>query len=323
MQAIILEKTGDANHLKLKDIDAPSKFKKDDVLVRHTTIGVNFFDVCFRRGQYKIEQMPAILGTEACGVVEAVGSNVKEFKVGERVAYATGPLGAYAQKRIINKDYLVLVPNYITDSQAAACLNKGLMAHTLLNRVFLVKRAKRILVLAAVGGLGQFLCQWAASLGVEVIGAVGSEDKEAQAMRNGCKEVINYSKNDLVKEVARITQNQGVGLVYDGVGKDTLVKSLHCLWPMGMCVSHGDASGDIAELNLNHLIQNSLYLTRPTLALYKSNRIELALAASEVFDLVAKGVLRPKITEYAFKDANIAHHDLESRRTMGSLVLKV
>ncbi len=323
MQAIIIEKTGGASMLKIKDIELPKKFNKDDVLIRHTAIGVNFFDVCFRRGQYKTDRDPIILGTEACGIIEAVGSNVKDFKVGDRVAYATGPIGAYAQKRIIDKHHLVLVPQNITDVVAAGSLLKGFAAHSLLFRVYLAKRAKRILVHSAAGGVGQFLCQWARAMGVEVIGVVGSQEKVAHALENGCRYVINAQKGDFLQEVMKITQNEGVGVVYDGVGKDSLVKSLQCLWPMGLCVSHGESSGSTPDLNLNYLVENSLYLTRPILALYKANRIELALAAGEIFDLIARGILRPKITEYNFKDVAQAHSDLESRKTSGSLVLKL
>ncbi len=320
MQAIIITKAGDAGVLKFKEVDEP-KIKKDEILIKQTAIGVNFFDICFRRGQYKINEMPAILGTEACGVVEAVGSEVSDFRIGDRVAYGTGPLGAYTQKRAINQHYVVKVPNEITDVQAAASLAKGLMAHTLLFRVYLVKRAKKILVHAAAGGVGQFLCQWAKHQGVEVIGTVGSEAKIAIAKQNGCDHVINYKTQDFLKEIARITNGAGVGMVLDGVGKDTLVKSLECLWPMGICASYGEASGDTEKLDLNYMVANSLYLTRPTLALYKANRIELAMAAGDVFGFVAQGILKPKITTFAFKDVAKAHKVLESRETTGSIVL--
>lgn len=320
MQAIIMTKAGDAGVLKIKEVEEP-KIKKDEILIKQTAIGVNFFDICFRRGQYKINEMPAILGTEACGIVEAVGSDVIDFQVGDRVAYATGPLGAYVQKRAIKQHHVIKVPDGITDIQAAGSLSKGLMAHTLLFRVYLIKCAKRILVHAAAGGVGQFLCQWAKNQGVEVIGTVGSEAKIAIAKQNGCDHVINYKTQDFLKEVARITQNAGVGMVFDGVGKDTLIKSLECLWPMGICASYGEASGDTEKLNLNCLVANSLYLTRPTLALYKSNRIELALAAANVFDLILQGSLKPKITSFAFKDFAKAHKALEARESTGSLVL--
>jgi len=320
MQAIILHKTGDASHLKIETVEDP-KPKTGEVLIKQNAIGVNFFDVAFRRGQYKLEKFPATLGMEACGIIEAVGPDVTDFKVGDRVAYATGGIGAYAEKRVIDQKHLVIPPQSLTDTQVAGVLYKGLTAHALLHRVYIAKRAKRILVFAAAGGVGHILCQWAKYLGLEVIGAVGSSAKVGIAQANGCNHVFNYKSENIVEAVAKITNSDGVGLVYDGVGKDTMEKSLECLWPMGMCVSFGEASGSVEKFDLNHLVANSLYLTRPTMALYKANRIELALSADEVFSAVAQGIVKPQITTYAFKDFAKAHHDLESRATTGSLVL--
>jgi NADPH2:quinone reductase len=321
MQAIILNKAGD--NLKIEKVEDPKPTKSGEVLIKQTAIGVNFFDICFRRGQYKISKMPVVLGMEACGIIEAVASDVTDYKIGERVAYATGGIGAYAEKRTINQRHLVIPPQELTDIQVAGSLLKGLMAHSLLHRVFIAVRAKKILVHAAAGGVGHLLCQWAKYLGLEVIGTVGSNDKVSFAKGNGCDHVINYKDTNFVDEVAKITNHEGVGLVYDSVGKDTLEKSLECLWPMGMCVSFGEASGNTEKLDLNRLLSNSLYLTRPTLALYKANRIELTLSANEVFAALTKGVLKPKITTYAFKDVAKAHSDLEGRKTMGSLVLTI
>lgn len=320
MQAIILSKVGDAGHLKLKKVDEPIA-QKNEVVIKHTAIGVNFFDVAFRRGQYKLEKFPVTLGSEACGIIESVGDGVTDFKVGDRVAYATGPVGAYAEKRAIHQHHLIVPPANLTDVQIAGSLFKGLTTHALLHRVYIATRAKRILVHAAAGGVGHILCQWARSLGLEVIGTVGDDKKIQLAQASGCNHVINYKTKNFVEEVARITNNQGVGLVYDSVGKDTLEKSLACLWPMGMCVSFGEASGNAEKLDLNHLVANSLYLTRPTMALYKANRIELALSANEVFAAVTQGVIKPQITTYAFKDFEKAHEDLERRKSTGSLVL--
>lgn len=322
MQAIILSKVGDADHLKIKKVDEP-KAQKNEVVVRHTAIGVNFFDVAFRKGQYKLENFPVTLGSEACGIVESVGAGVTDFKAGDRVAYATGPIGAYAEKRAINQHHLVVPPADLTDVQVAGSLLKGLTAHALLHRVYIATRAKRILVHAAAGGVGHILCQWAKHLGLEVIGTVGDDKKVAMAQAFGCNHVINYKTKNFVEEVARITDHQGVGLVYDSVGKDTLEKSLECLWPMGMCVSFGEASGATEKLDLNHLVSNSLYLTRPTMALYKANRIELVLSANEVFAALNQGIIKPKITTYAFKDVEKAHEALENRSSTGSIVLTV
>jgi NADPH:quinone reductase len=312
MQAIVLHKTGDASHLK-----------KDEVVIKQTAIGVNFFDISFRKGQYKLPQMPAVIGMEAVGIIEAVGSNVTNFKVGERVAYATGGTGAYTEKRAIHQHHLVIPPQSLSDEQVVAVLHKGLTAHALLHRVYIAVRAKKILVTSAAGGVGHLLCQWARHLGLEVIGAVGDDSKIGAAQGFGCSHVINYKTKNLVEEVARITDHGGIGVVYDSVGKDTLEKSLECLWPMGMCVSFGESSGSSEKLDLNRLVTNSLYLTRPTMALYKANRVELALSANEVFAAVEKGILRPQITSFDFKDIKKAHQLLESRSSIGSIVLKV
>ncbi len=320
MQAISLAKYGKAKDLKIVKVDSP-KIRANEVLIRQAAIGINFFDICFRKGQYKISNMPATLGMEACGYIEAVGSKVKNFREGERVAYATGGIGAYCQKRALPENLIIGAQNKLTDIQVAAVLHKGLMAHALLHRVYIAKRAKKILIHAVAGGVGHMLCQWAKHLGLEVFGTVGSEDKIAFAKSLGCDHVINYSKEDFVQRIAEITDHSGVGLVYDGVGKDTLEKSLNCLWPMGMCVSYGEASGSTSPLDLNHLFTNSLYITRPTMAMYKSNRIELALSANEAFSIVERGIVKPQITTYEFKDIAKAHSDLESRKTMGSLVL--
>ncbi len=322
MKAIIIDKIGGPKVLKVKNIDAPKKFKKHDVLVRQTYAGVNFFDVCYRKGQYSLDKFPNILGLEGVGVIEAVGSGVKEFAVGERVAYGTGSIGSYQEKRIIEKRHLVVVPDGISDKIAAAVMTKGLMAHSLLFRAYQVGRAKKVLVHSAAGGVGQFLCQWAKHLGVEVIGVVGSKEKINIALENGCRYVINSSVGNFYEEVKKITKNLGVGAVYDGVGKDTLENSLKCLWPMGVCMSYGESSGKTEKLDLNHLVKHSLYLTRPTLSIYKANRVELSLAANDIFDLILRGALRPRITEYSFTDVAKAHYDLESRKSVGSIVLK-
>lgn len=322
MQAFLLSKPGKHSNLELKNIADP-KPQKGEVVVKHTAIGINYFDVCFRNGLYKLSKTPAILGLEACGIIEEIGIGVKDYKVGDRVAYATGPIGAYSEKRAIKQDYLVVPPQGLTDEQVAGSLLKGMMAHALLFRVYVATRAKRILVHSAAGGVGHFLCQWAKYLGLEVIGTVGSDAKMPVARSFGCDHVINYTSKDFLDEVDQITQSDGVGIVYDGVGKDTILKSIDCLWPMGMCVSYGEASGATPAIDLNALLLNSLYITRPTLALYKANRVELVLSANEVFQHIAKGILKPAITKYQFNEIPKAHLDLESRATTGSLVIKL
>ncbi|MFM7620604.1 MAG: quinone oxidoreductase family protein [Alphaproteobacteria bacterium] len=322
MQAIILSKIGAPSNFKIEKVADPQIAPKQ-VLVRHRAIGVNFLDVCFRRGQYQLNKFPAILGMEACGYVEKIGSEVIDYKVGQRVAYATAGLGCYVEKRAVDQRYLVNVPDALTDVQVASCLFKGLTAHTLLNRVYMASRIKKILIHSVAGGLGHIMCQYARYLGIEVFGTVGSDEKIAIAQSFGCNHVINYSKQDYVTEIAKITNSGGVGLVYDGVGKDNINKSLQCLWPMGFCINHGESAGPIEKIDFDLMLMNSLFFTRPLMAMYKSPRAELAVSADEVFAGVIKGIFRLQTTEFAFKDVAKAHKALENRETTGSLVLVV
>lgn len=322
MQAITLAKTGGPGNFKIKEVEDP-KITKNDVIVKNTYIGINFFDVAFRKGTYKLPELPSILGLEAAGVVHKIGSAVTEFKPGDRVAYATGGLGSYATKKAVNQNHLVPVPDSVTDEQAAACLHKGLMAHALLHKVYIATRAKKILATSVAGGVGHILCQWAKHLNLEVIGTVGSNEKVNFAKSVGCDHVINYKTHDIIEEVGKITDHHGVGVVYDSIGKNTLEKTLSCLWPMGVCVSYGESSGPYENFDLNRLVTNSLYITRPTMALYKSNKIELSLSAAEVFAAITKKIIKPTITTFDFQDISKAHKALESGETMGSLVLKI
>ena len=320
MQAIVLHKVGAPDNLKIENVEDP-KPKKDEVIVNNKAIGINFFDHAFRSGQYKLNKFPAILGLEASGVIAEIGSEVKDFKVGDRVAYINSGIGAYAEKKAVNVYNLIPVPSDVTDEQVASTLLKGLMAHTLLHRVYITALVKRILIHSATSGVGHILCQWAKYLNIEIIGTVGSDDKMDYARSIGCSYVINYRTQDLVAEVAKITNYDGVGVVYDSIGKDTLSKSLECLWAMGICISYGETSGAVENFNLNDLVDNSLYITRPTLTKYKSNRAELIMASNEIFGALSKGIIRPKINNYKFKDVVKAHRDIESKKTMGSLIL--
>ena len=322
MRAYLVKKPGDVKSLKIEKVEDPIP-TKHQVAVKHTTIGINYFDVLFRNGSFTLDKTPTTLGMEACGIIEKVGSGVTDFKAGDRVAYATGPIGSYCEKRAVSQDVLVIPPANISDEQVAGSLLKGLMAHTLLHRVYLAAKVRRILVHAAAGGVGHLLCQWAKHMKIEVIGTVGSDQKVPIAKSFGCNHVINYAKDDILKEVEKITNGGGVGIVYDGVGKDVMQKSLECLWPLGLYVGYGEASGATLALNLDYLLVNSLYVTRPLMALYKSKRPELTLAANELFRLIGDGVIKPNITSYSFEDLPRAHEELESRKSTGSLVVRV
>lgn len=291
------------------------------VLVRNTAVGLNFVDTYQRSGLYQIP-LPFTPGAEGAGVVEAVGPKVKEFKVGDRVAYSS-PIGAYAEVLLRPADRLVKIPAGIDDKTAAAMMLKGLTSQYLLRRTYRVKKGDTILMHAAAGGVGQILCQWARALGATVIGTVGSDEKAALAKKAGCKHVIVTSREKFVERVKEITKGKGVPVVYDGVGKDTFMDSLDCLAPFGLMASFGNASGAVTQFNPGVLAQKgSLYLTRPTLITYTASREALLSAARELFALVKSGKVKIAINQtYPLREAAQAQRDLESRKTTGSTVL--
>lgn len=292
-----------------------------EVRVRNTAVGLNFIDTYHRSGLYPMP-LPMVLGSEGAGVVEAVGPKVKEFKVGDRVAYAQ-PIGAYAEVLIRPVARLVKIPAGIKDETAAAMMLKGMTAWYLCRRTYRVKKGDTIVVHAAAGGVGQILCQWAKHLGATVIGTVGSDEKVALAKKVGCKHVVVMSREKLSERVKAITKGKGVPVVYDGVGKDTFVESLDCLQPRGIMASFGNASGAVPPVNIGILAQKgSLFLTRPTLVNYTSSREDLLAAARELFAVVKKGAVKIAINQrYPLREAAQAHRDLESRKTTGSTVL--
>ncbi|MHC4911003.1 MAG: quinone oxidoreductase family protein [Planctomycetota bacterium] len=294
-----------------------------EVLIRHTAVGVNYIDIYHRTGLYPVAGPPSGLGLEAAGVVEAVGSGVTEVAVGDRVAYATGPIGAYMERRVVPAGQLVPVPDGVSDEQAAAMMLKGLTAQYLLRRTHRVRSGETILFHAAAGGVGLIACQWAKHLGVRVIGTAGSDEKAALAGANGCDEVIVYTRENFTEHVRELTGGAGVPVVYDSVGKATFEGSLDCLAPLGLMVSFGNASGPVPPVSIAILAQKgSLFLTRPTLASYVARREDLLAAAEELFSVVASGAVKIHIKHrYPLAEAAAAHRDLEARRTIGSIVL--
>jgi len=291
------------------------------VRVRNTAVGLNFIDCYQRSGLYPMP-MPFTLGSEGAGVVEAVGPKVKEFKVGDHVAYS-GPVGAYAQVLLRPADRLVKVPAGIDDKVAAAIMLKGMTAWYLVKRTYKVRKGDTILVHAAAGGVGQILCQWAKHLGATVIGTVGSDEKAVLAKKAGCKHVIVTSREKFVDRVKEITKGKGVPVVYDGVGKDTFMDSLDCLAPLGLMASFGNASGAVTQFNPGVLAQKGgLFLTRPTLFTYTAKREDLVKAAQDLFAVVKSKAVKISINQtYPLRDAAQAHIDLEARKTTGSTVL--
>lgn len=291
------------------------------VRVRNTAIGLNFIDTYHRSGLYPM-QLPLTLGMEGAGVVEAVGPKVKEFKAGDRVAYAN-PVGAYADVLLRPAERLVKIPAGIDDRIAAAIMLKGMTAGYLIRRTYKVKPGDVILLHAAAGGVGQILSQWAKSLGATVIGTVGNDAKAALAKKAGCKHVIVTSKESFVARVKEITKGAGVPVVYDGIGKDTFMDSIDCLAPRGMMVSFGNASGAVTQFNPGILAQKgSLFLTRPTLVNYTASRDDLVQAARELFAVIKKKAVRISINQtYPLREAAQAHRDLEARKTTGCTIL--
>ncbi|MGD1146635.1 MAG: quinone oxidoreductase [Thermoanaerobaculaceae bacterium] len=292
-----------------------------EVRIAQTAVGVNFLDVYHRAGLYTLT-LPAVIGSEAAGVVEEVGAGVARFKAGDRVAYA-GVAGAYAQARLIAAERLVPLPGDVRDETAAAAMLKGMTAQYLLRRTCKVEPGDAILIHAAAGGVGLIACQWAKHLGATVIGTVSTEEKAALARSHGCDHPIVTRREDFVARVKEITQGRGVRVVYDSVGKDTWEGSLDCLQPLGMMVSYGNSSGPVPPFSpLVLSAKGSLFLTRPTLMAYTARREDLLASAGELFDVIRGGAVRVEINRrYPLGEAADAHRDLEARRTTGSSVL--
>ena len=321
-RAIRIHGPGGADVLRWEEIEiAPPG--DGEALVRHTAVGVNFIDVYHRTGLYPVPSLPAVIGVEAAGVVEAIGPGVDTVKAGERIAYAGGPLGAYAERARVPAERLVRLPASISDEQAAAMMLKGLTAQYLLRRTYRVKRGDTILFHAAAGGVGLLACQWAKHLGATVIGTVGSDAKAPLARANGCAHVIVYTRERFPERVRALTDGAGVPVVYDSVGQATFDDSLDCLAPLGLMVSFGNASGPVPPVNPALLaMKGSLFLTRPTLATYAAKREDLVAGAEELFGVVAAGAVTVTINHrYPLAQAAAAHRALEQRETTGSIVL--
>jgi len=323
VHAIRFDKAGGPEVLSWQEVEI-GKPGQGQVRLRHTAVGLNYIDTYQRSGLYSMP-MPSGLGSEAAGIVEEVGSGVSGLKPGDRVAYAGGPIGAYAEGRVMPADRLVPVPAGITDSQAAAMMLKGMTAWYLVRRTHPVQRGETILIHAAAGGVGLIVCQWAKHLGATVIGTVGDDDKAALAKRHGCDHPINYRREDFVAKVGKITQGKKLPVVYDSVGKDTFYKSLDCLAPLGLMASFGQSSGAIGPVDIGILAgKGSLFLTRPTLNTYTATREDLLTAARELFEVVQSGAVKIAVNQtYPLREAARAHHDLQDRKTTGQTVLTV
>ena len=320
-KAIRIHAHGGPEVMLWEDVPTPEP-GPGDALVHHTAVGLNYIDVYFRTGLYKAPSLPATLGMEAAGVVRAVGSDVQGVAVGDRVAYATGPIGAYSTDRVIAADRLVKIPDGVTDQTAAAMMLQGMTAQYLLRRTYAVKSGDTILVHAAAGGVGLILCQWAKHLGATVIGVVSTEAKADLARQHGAAHVL-IGHEDLAGQVKRLTGGAMVPAVYDSVGRDTFGASLDCLAPLGLMISFGNSSGPVPPVDIGILsAKGSLYLTRPTLATYTARTEDLRASAAELFGVVGSGAVQIRVNQtFALRDAVAAHEALEGRRTTGSTVL--
>ena len=319
-KAIRIHAHGGPEVMRWEDVPTPEP-GPGEVLVRHAAIGLNYIDVYFRTGLYK-SQLPATLGMEAAGTVAAVGEGVTSLAVGDRIAYATGPIGAYAVERVIAADRVVKLPDAIDFRTAAAMMLQGMTAQYLLRRTYRVQPGETILVHAAAGGVGLILCQWARHLGATVIGVVSTEQKAELARAHGATHVL-VGHADLPAEVKRITGGAMVPVVYDSIGKDTFMASLDCLAPLGMMVSYGNASGPVGAIDVGLLgAKGSLFLTRPSLATYTARRQDLETCATELFAAVQSGAVKIRVNQtFPLSEAAEAHRALEARRTTGSTVL--
>jgi NADPH2:quinone reductase len=321
VKAIRITQTGGPEVLTLVDVELADP-GAGEVQVQHTAIGLNYIDTYFRSGLYPAP-IPCGLGLEAAGVVTKVGDGVTTLKAGDRVAYGSGPLGAYSEAQNAPANRLVKVPDGVSDKDAAAMMLKGMTAHYLLRRTYEVKAGDTILFHAAAGGVGLIACQWAKHLGATVIGTVGSEEKAALAKQAGADHTILYRDEDVPARVRDITGGKMVPVVYDGVGKDTFEMSLNCLAPLGLLASFGNASGPVPPFDLSILnLKGSLFVTRPSLAAYTASDEDLAMTAADLFEVMAKGAVKADVRqEYALADAAQAHIDLEGRKTTGATVL--
>ena len=320
-RVVKIEKTGGPEVLKIETIEL-GKTGPEEVLIEQKAIGLNFIDTYHRSGLYPIE-LPSGIGAEGSGIIKKIGSKVKDFSIGDRVAYAGIPLGAYSSERNYPTKNLVKIPEEIDFNIAATLMTKGLTSYYFLYKTYPVSSNETLLFHAAAGGVGQIFCQWAKSLGCKVIGTVGSDEKIDIAKKNGCDFVINYSTEDFAKKVLELTKGKGVHVVYDGVGKNTFEGSIECLKMRGMLVSFGNSSGPVTNIDVKKMIQpKSLYFTRPTMFHYLATKNELNEGADKLFEKIKLGKIKIEIfKKYQLEDVVQAHKDLEARKIIGPAVI--
>lgn len=322
VKAIRIHETGGPDVMKWEDVDVGEP-QAGEVLLQHTVAGLNFIDINHRAGTYPLPSLPAVIGMEAAGVVEAVGDGVTDFAPGDRVSHCMN-VGAYSEKMILGADKLIRLADHTPDEVAAAATLQGLTAHYLLHESWKVEAGDTVLVQAAAGGVGLLLCQWASHKGATVLGTVGSDEKAEYAAAHGCTHPIVYTRDDFADKVREITDGKGVNVVYDAIGKDTFEKGLTCLAERGRMVSYGVASGPIGPVDLRVLRPLSGSVACGGLGNFIKDPIERGANADELFGLIADGTLKMEINQrYALSDVGTAHSDLAGRKTTGSSILTI
>ena len=320
-KSIIINKHGGPEVLEIIDTNVGTPGPRD-IKIKNYAIGLNFIDTYHRSGLYPLK-LPSGIGMEGAGVVVEVGADVKNLSIGDNIAYASPPLGSYSEERIIPEEIAVKIPEGVSHKVAASIMTKGLTVYYLLFKTYKASAGETILFHAAAGGVGQIFCQWAKSIGCRVIGTVGSDNKIDIAKKNGCDFVINYNTESFDKKVLEITNNKGIGVVYDGVGKDTFEKSINCLKPRGMMVSFGNSSGLLNPIDVKkHIASKSLFFTRPGLTHYVAERNQLEEGTALLFDAIKFGKIKIKIfKEYSLLEVRKAHEDLRARKILGPALL--
>tara|TARA_Y100001958_G_C21133993_1_gene474551 strand:- start:81 stop:1055 length:975 start_codon:yes stop_codon:yes gene_type:complete len=320
-KSIIIKKNGGPEVLNLEEVSLGSP-GPEEIKIKNLAVGLNYIDTYHRSGLYSMK-LPHGIGMEGAGVILEIGDNIKNFSIGDNIAYAAPPLGSYSDERIIPEKIVVKIPDGVSHKVAACVMTKGLTTYYLLKKTYVLTSRDTILFHAAAGGVGQIFCQWAKSIGCKIIGTVGSDNKIEIAKENGCDYVINYKNDAFDKKVLEITNNKGVDVVYDGVGNDTFEKSLNSLKIRGMMISFGNASGPLSPINVPKLLQpKGLFFVRPSMGQYLSTRDELNAGSNELFNQIKFGKIKVKIfKEYKLKEAKKAHEDLESRKIIGPAIL--
>jgi len=322
---IVISKTGGPEVLKYEKYNLKDKINDNNIRIKHHSIGINYIDTYHRSGLYPLPQDPPICpGLEASGEIIDLGKDVEKLNIGDKICYASTPIGAYCDVRDYPSEKVVKIPNSLSTDDAASIFLKGMTVEYLFERLYKLKKNEIFLFHAAAGGVGLIACQWAKSIGASMIGTVSTKEKGELAKKNGCEFIINYKEQNVLDEVMKITNNKGVKVVYDGVGKDTFETSISCLSFRGLMVSFGQSSGMVEKVDLHKTFNpKSLYFTRPTLMHYNLTRKDLELSSKNLFYKIEKGDININISEkFNLKDAAKAHVKLQSRNTTGSIILK-